>query len=122
MAANKGRVAVITGASSGIGLEAAKALAADGFRISGTGRDQKRMDAAVAEIKKASNGGQVEMLAANLSLMSDTDRLAKEIAKRTDRIDVLLNNAGGTPSQQVITAEGYEATFTGNHLGHFLLT
>jgi NAD(P)-dependent dehydrogenase (short-subunit alcohol dehydrogenase family) len=62
------------------------------------------------------------MLNADLSLMSDTARLAREIAARTDRIDVLINNAGGTPSRQVITEEGYEATFTGNHLGHFLLT
>jgi NAD(P)-dependent dehydrogenase (short-subunit alcohol dehydrogenase family) len=117
------RVAVITGASSGIGLVAAKTLASQGWRIIGQGRDPNRMAAAESAIRAAAvQGVQVEMIRADLSLVAEAARLADEIAARTRRIDVLLNNAGGAPKEQVITAEGNEATFTGNHLGHFVLT
>jgi NAD(P)-dependent dehydrogenase (short-subunit alcohol dehydrogenase family) len=115
-------VAVVTGASSGIGLEAAKALAAAGWRIIGVGRDRDRSMAALAEIRAAAAGGAVDLLRADLSLMADTVRLAKDIAAGTNRIDVLINNAGGTCRARVVTGEGNEATFAGNHLGPFLLT
>ena len=113
---------VVTGASSGIGLEAAKALAAAGWRIIGVGRDRDRSMAALAEIRAAAAGGEVDLLRADLSLMADTVRLAKDIAAGTNRIDVLINNAGGTCRARVVTPEGNEATFAGNHLGPFLLT
>jgi NAD(P)-dependent dehydrogenase (short-subunit alcohol dehydrogenase family) len=116
-------VAVVTGASSGIGLEAAKALATAGWRVIGVGRDAERSAAALAEIRAAAGAGaEVDMLRADLALMADTVRLAKNIAARTNRIDVLLNNAGGTSRARVVTPEGNEATFAGNHLGPFLLT
>jgi len=117
------RVAVVTGASSGIGKEAAKALAAAGWRVIALGRDPQRSAAAEAEIRAAAAPGvEVEMILADLSLMADAARAAKEIAARTDRIDALLNNAGGPAAAKVVTPEGNEATFAGNHLGPFLLT
>ena len=117
------RIAVVTGASSGIGLEAAKALARAGWRVIGVGRDPERSAAALAEIRAAAlAGGEADMLRADLGLMADTARLAKDIAARTNRIDVLLNNAGGTSHARAVTPEGNEATFAGNHLGPFLLT
>lgn len=117
------RVAVITGASAGVGRAAAKALAALGWRVIGTGRDPDRLAAAEAEIQAAAApGAQVDMLRADLSLLADTARLADRIAGLTPRIDLLANNAGGMPARLEMTAEGLEANFAGNHLGPFLLT
>jgi len=120
---SKPRVAVITGASSGIGLVTARALAAQGWRVIALGRDPGRSAAAEAEIRAAGGPGvQLDMIRADLSLMREAVRASGEIAARTDRIDVLINNAGGTGKEKVLTAEGNEATFAGNHLGHFVLT
>jgi NAD(P)-dependent dehydrogenase (short-subunit alcohol dehydrogenase family) len=116
------RIAVITGASSGIGKETAKALAAQGWRVIAIGRDPNRSAAAAEEIRAVSSGAEVEMIQADLSLMAEAARAAGYIASRTDRIDVLVNNAGGIPARKVMTREGYEENFAGNHLGPFLLT
>lgn len=122
MAADIRRVAVVTGASSGIGKATAKALASQGWRVIGVGRDPERTAAAEAEIRAASRDGKVDMLRANLALLADAARAALEITTLTDRIDVLVNNAGGMAKQKVITSEGNEANFASNHLGPFLLT
>lgn len=117
------RVAVVTGASAGVGKAAARALAAQGWHVIGTGRDAGRIAAAEAEIRAAAApGAQVDMLRADLSLMADVLRLAADIAGLTDRIHLLANNAGGMPARLEMTAEGLEANFAGNHLGPFLLT
>src|SRR3546814_400562 len=116
------RVAVVTGASSGIGKSAAKALARQGWRVIGVGRDAARCAAAEAELRAAASAANVEMIRADLSLLADAARAAGDIAARTDRIDVLINNAGGVGSQMLMTAEGNEATFASNHLGPFVLT
>jgi len=116
------RVAVVTGASSGIGKETAKTLAGRGWHVIAVGRDPERSAAAEAEIRAASVGGRVDMLRADLALMADAERVAAEIGALAGRIDVLINNAGGMAKDKVITAEGLEANFAGNHLGPFLLT
>ncbi len=116
-------VAVVTGASSGIGRETAKALAAQGWRVIAVGRNPSRSAEAERDIRAAAKGGQVvDMLVGDLALLADTERLAGEIAKLTDRIHVLVNNAGGMAKSLVVTSEGYEENFAGNHLGPFLLT
>lgn len=120
--ADSQRVAVVTGASSGIGKAAAVALAAQGWRVIGVGRDPQRCAAAEAEIRAVSSDGGVDMVRADLALMVDAARAAREIAALTDRIDVLVNNAGGIAREKVVTAEGHEANFASNHLGPFLLT
>ncbi|HMK87311.1 MAG TPA: SDR family NAD(P)-dependent oxidoreductase, partial [Steroidobacteraceae bacterium] len=81
-----------------------------------------RSAAAEAEIRAASTGGRVDMIRADLALLADAARAAREVAALTDRIDVLVNNAGGMAKEKVITPEGLEANFSGNHLGPFLLT
>ncbi|MCB2077247.1 MAG: SDR family NAD(P)-dependent oxidoreductase [Novosphingobium sp.] len=122
MSVNDQRVAVVTGASSGIGKETAKALAAQGWRVIAQGRNAQRSAAAEAEIRAASVIGEVSMIVADLSLMADTARMADEIAGMIDRVDVLVNNAGSMAGELVLTSEGFDANFAGNHLGPFLLT
>lgn len=114
------RVAVVTGASSGIGLETARALAKQGFRVIGVGRDPQRCAAAEADL--AADGGEIEMLRADLSLLAEVDRLADAIAQKVDSIDVLVNNAGGMAREQALTAEGFEANYAANFIGPFALT
>lgn len=116
------RVAVVTGASAGIGREAAKVLAAQGWRVIATGRNAARCAEAEAEIAAAASGPAATFLCADLSLLAEVRRLAGEIAALTPRIDLLANNAGGMPARFEMTSEGFEASFAGNHLGPFLLT
>ena len=117
------KVAVVTGASSGVGKAAAKMLAAEGWHVIALGRDPQRSAAAEAEIREGgSSDAKVDMVTGDLALLADTARMARAIADLTDRVDALLNNAGGVRAERHVTAEGNEATFAGNHLGHFLLT
>lgn len=124
MMPDKARVAVITGASAGVGKAAAESLAAQGWHVIATGRNPARCAQAEAQLRAAAGagGGRVDFLRADLALFADVERLAKEIAALTDRVHLLANNAGGMPARKELTAEGFEANFAGNHLGPFLLT
>jgi NAD(P)-dependent dehydrogenase (short-subunit alcohol dehydrogenase family) len=94
-----------------------------GWHVIGQGRNPERSAKAEAEIRDAcANGGKLDFLRANLSLMSETKRLADDIKKLTGRIDVLINNAGGVRDQRYMTSEGMEETFSANHFAPFLLT
>lgn len=119
---SESKVAVITGASAGVGLAAAKALAGEGWRVIGVGRNAGRCATAEAALRAAAPGGEITMLRADLSLMADAARLADEIAEMVDHIDLLANNAGGMIPEPSATAEGLEECFAGNHLGPFVLT
>ncbi len=116
------RVAVITGASSGIGLVITKALATRGWKVIGVGRDPGRTAAALSQIQAMAPGGPIHMLRADLALLAEARRVAREVASLTPRVDVLFNNAGGMARERVITEEGHEANFAANHLGPFVLT
>jgi NAD(P)-dependent dehydrogenase (short-subunit alcohol dehydrogenase family) len=116
-------VAVVTGASSGIGKSTAGMLAALGWQVIGVGRDPQRCAAAEAEIAAAArDGGGFTLVRGDFTLMAEVSRVAGEVAARAPRLDVLINNAGGVRDRQVTTAEGTEATFAANHLAPFLLT
>lgn len=115
------RVAVITGASSGIGKETAKALVKQGWNVIGLGRNPERCQQAEQEIAAQDDAGTLRMLCGDLAELADVRRIAAEIAQHTDRIDALLNNAGGVNRERQLTRDGHEYTFAGNHLGHFLL-
>ena len=122
MSSTSSRVAVVTGASAGIGKEAATTLARQGWKVIATGRDLARCAAAEAEMRAAAPTADITMIRADLSLFAEVERLAREIAVLTDQVHLLANNAGGMPARFEMTSEGFEANFAGNHLGPFLLT
>ena len=116
-------VAVVTGASSGIGKSTARTLVALGWQVVGVGRDPQRSAAAEAEIAAAARDGACfTMVRGDFTLMAEVKRVADEVESRTPRLDVLINNAGGVRDRQIITADGTEATFAANYLAPFLLT
>lgn len=116
------KVAVVTGASSGIGLVVALELVRKGWQVIGLGRDSGRTREALSAIHATMPDGNIDMVLADLSVMSEATRAAREISARTPKIDLLVNNAGGTPASRRLTVDGLEHTFAGNHLGPFLLT
>jgi len=117
-----GKVVLVTGGTAGIGEVAARELARKGASVVIVGRNPQKTAAVVEKIKAASGNPQVDSLLGDLSLMADVRRIAAEFKQRDDRLDVLLNNAGGYFSQRQVTAEGLEYTLALNHLNYFLLT
>jgi retinol dehydrogenase 14 len=112
----RGKTVLITGATSGIGFAAARELARRGARVVMVGRDPAR----TAEAAAAS--GDVSYLLCDFSSFADIRRLASEFRARHDRLDVLVNNAGGVNKTRRLSKDGIEMTFAVNHLGYFLLT
>lgn len=119
----KRQVAVITGASSGIGKAVAIELATRGWHVVGHGRDPRRSREAEAAIQAAAGeAGRVDFVTGDLSSLAGTTILADRIGAITPQIDVLISNAGGVRDRMVLTDEGLEATYAANHLGPALLT
>lgn len=117
------KTAVVTGASSGVGKEAARGLIKQGYFVIALGRNPERCQQAEQDLhQSAANGGRVKFLQADFSLLAETARVAKEILTLTDRIDVLINNAGGVSDAMRKTDEGFEQTFASNYLSPFLIT
>ena len=118
----EGKVVVVTGATNGIGLVVARELARLGARVLGVCRDAERCSRTEAMIRQETQNQQVEYLCADLSLMEQVRILAAEIRSRTQRLHVLVNNAGAYFARRQVTSEGLEKTFALNHLNYFLLT
>lgn len=117
-----GRIFVITGANSGIGLEAALALAGAGARVVMACRDPGRAGEALARVRAESPSAEVETLALDLASLASIRAAAAELRERVPRIDVLVNNAGVMAIPRRATADGFEMQFGTNHLGHFAWT
>jgi NAD(P)-dependent dehydrogenase (short-subunit alcohol dehydrogenase family) len=124
MAGGKGRTALITGATDGVGRVVARALAQQGWRVLVHGRDRARGEALVREIEQA--GGSATFLAADLASLAEVRRLADSVKQQTDRLELLINNAGigtvGSAHGRQTSADGHELRFAVNYLAGFLLT
>jgi NAD(P)-dependent dehydrogenase (short-subunit alcohol dehydrogenase family) len=117
-----GKVALVTGATAGIGAVTARVLAERGSTVVLVGRDEARCAATAKRIAEASGQRSVEYLVGDLSSQRDVRRLASEFRTRHERLDVLVNNAGAMFWGRAETVDGYERTFGLNHLSYFLLT
>jgi retinol dehydrogenase 14 len=117
------RTILITGTTSGIGLEAAVALARQGNRLVLIGRNQGKMNATVDEVRRRAGGAAaLDSWLCDFGSQAQIHKLAAQVLATYDRLDVLVNNAGLATPRREVTEEGIERTFAVNHLGPFLLT
>lgn len=117
-----GKVIIVTGANSGIGYEAAKALASKGAEVVLACRNLEKGQTALDSIREEVTGASVELMKLDLSSLGKVYWFANEFSIRYKRLHVLINNAGvmNLPYRQ--TSDGFEMQFGVNHLGHFTLT
>src|SRR5215472_7122440 len=118
----RGKVCLVTGATSGIGRETALGLAARGATTVLAARDEARAKSAVNAIRRETGNADVDYVLADLSEQAQVRRMAAEVLGRYPRLDVLVNNAGAMFWRRHVTADGLEMTFALDHIAPFLLT
>ncbi len=118
----RGRICVITGATSGIGKATAAALASMGARLFLVARNRAKADEAAAEIRAKTPSCEIEIFIADLASQEEIRRVAGEILATGQPIHLLVNNAGVVNLQRKLTVDGIEEVFAVNHLGYFLFT
>lgn len=116
----RGRLAVVTGGNSGLGLETARELARHGARVVITARDPAKGQAARKDIAESLTTSDVEVRQLDLASLDSVRSFAADFPD--DKIDLLINNAGIMMTPKEKTADGFELQFGTNHLGHFALT
>lgn len=117
-----GKTAVVTGASSGLGIETARALAAAGASVMMVARNPERLEAAAETLRSAVPEGQFDTALADLADLDSIRTGCADILARCPKIHLLVNNAGVMACPLLRTAQGFEMQFGSNHLGHFLFT
>jgi NAD(P)-dependent dehydrogenase (short-subunit alcohol dehydrogenase family) len=117
-----GRIAVITGATSGLGLETARVLAQHGATVVLTGRDEARAAAAADVIRASQPAASVETAELDLASLQSVRTAGADLTARFPKLDLLINNAGVMFPPYSLTKDGFELQFGTNHLGHFALT
>ena len=123
MPSQVGRIFVVTGGTSGIGLESAKALATAGAEVIIAARNPQRGEEAIASIRQDAPGANVRFESLDLGDLSSVHALGTRLSTSLPRLDGLINNAGiMEPPQRSTTPDGFESQFAINYLGHFALT
>ena len=117
-----GKVAIVTGANSGIGYEMARALAGKGATVMLACRNQDKGQAAVRQIAREYPPAKAGLMQLDLADLASVRRFAGEFTSHYDRLDILINNAGVMAPPFGKTADGFELQFGANYLGHFALT
>ena len=117
-----GKVAIITGANTGIGYETALDFAKRGARVIMACRDTKKAEIAAKAIMNESNNSKIEVEYLDLADLDTVRAFAAKMNKSLNRLDLLINNAGIMMCPYWKTKQGFEMQFGVNHLGHFLLT
>jgi NAD(P)-dependent dehydrogenase (short-subunit alcohol dehydrogenase family) len=117
-----GKLMLITGGSSGLGQETARALAAHGAHVVLTARNLAKGDGVAAAIRESSGNQKVEVMDVELGSMASIRSFAERFLTRHPRLDVLIDNAGVMACPFARTSDGFETQFGSNHVGHFLLT
>lgn len=113
---------LVTGATQGIGREAARALARQGARVLVTGRDEAKGRAVVEELRAETGNPRIELALVDFSSFRSVRAFIENVRSRVERLDVLINNAGGYFPTRKETEDGHEWTFQVNHLGYFMTT
>ena len=113
---------LVTGGTSGIGLITARELLRTGARVVITSRDAAKGAAVAERLARESGNANVEVLACDFASLDSIRAAAAEFMRRHDRLQVLVNNAGGYNPRRELSKDGLELTFAVNHLGYFLLT
>lgn len=117
-----GKICLVTGATSGLGLVTAQALAQQGATVIGVGRSPEKIAIALNQIKQQTGNPNVEFWQADLSVQQDIRQLVQQFNSRYQHLHVLVNNAGAVILKRQQSADGIEMTFALNHLAYFLLT
>jgi NAD(P)-dependent dehydrogenase (short-subunit alcohol dehydrogenase family) len=117
-----GKTVLVTGANSGLGLRSAQAMARAGASVIIACRNPAKAAEALADVKDAARGAEPVAVSLDLADLSSVAACAEEVGGRATRLDVLMNNAGVMAIPRQETADGFEAQFGTNHLGHFALT
>ncbi len=117
-----GRVVVVTGANSGLGLQTSTRLAQAGATVVMACRNPDKAAAALEQVRQLAPAADVSTLALDLAALASVREAAARLLEERDRIDVLVNNAGVMAVPRTVTADGFETQFGTNHLGHFALT
>jgi dehydrogenase/reductase SDR family protein 12 len=118
----EGRVAVVTGATSGLGRVTAEKLAALGAQVILVGRNQEKLEVAIREIAATTGNHRLSYEVADLSLMTEVRGLAQRLLEREEAIHILVNNAAVLPTRRELTREGLETAFATDLLSPYLLT
>ena len=115
-----GRICLVTGATSGIGLATARGLASLGAHVVIVGRDRERAESARKSISETTDNPHVDVLLADLSSLAGIRGLADAFLASYPALHVLVNNAGTVELKRTTTVDGFEKTLAVNHLAYFL--